>query len=327
MAASDDDLLDQRQWQELTSWTDERPSQAEAWALLTNGELPAAFLENVQSSRHAFLRKLQRPNDAANTLEPRWEWNNRFANLVSGRYTEILFANAYRGSIESHGLSLVPKADQRDWHDYWIDGDGGAFQLAINVKNAGVQFRQSAGFVGMDPSDTLPIATYKIFGSSGDESQLPLVYVYLVDWLLLPRLRSAYLDLLSEPERRVFRMITSFRGMPRDLEDSFIEATVAERVQKLTGSVGYDTGALGELPFRAISGARCKSIFYKNHVRSPYVFLQRMNTDPNVHVSVKAETIQFSLFVDDWLSSPGRRAELLAGLRRTTLMAIPDPPM
>jgi hypothetical protein len=122
-------------------------------------------------------------------------------------------------------------------------------------------------------------------------------------------------------------MVTSFRGMPRDLEDSFIEATVAERVRRLSKAVGYDLHSLTELPFRAISGARCKAIFYRYHGRSPYVFLQRMNTDPNVHISVNSETIHFKRFIETWLSSPNRRAELLSGLRHTSVMAIPDPPM
>jgi hypothetical protein len=318
--------FDQRQWQELTTWTEKAPSLAEAWTLLTTAELPAAFLAAVHTSSHQFVRQLQRSKESVE-LEPRKEWNNRFANLVSGRYTEILFANAYKSAIEARGLSLIPKQDKRDWHDYWIDGDGGDFQLAINIKNAGVQFRQAASFVGMDADDTLPIATYKIFGSSGDETQLPLVYVYLVDWTLLPRLRSSYWDLLNEAERRLFQMTARFKGMPRDLEDSFIEATVADRVQELSASVGYDVRALRELPFRAISGARCKSIFYKDHGRSPYVFLQRMNTDPNVHVSVKSETIHFNQFIERWLSSRERRVELLTGLRHTSVMAIPDPPM
>jgi hypothetical protein len=260
-------------------------------------------------------------------VEPQKRWNNRFANLVSGRFTEILFSLAFRKGIEALGLALVPTFEKRDWHDYLIEGDGGRFRLAVNLKNAGVQFRDAQSFVGMAPEDTLPIATYKIFGSSAKEDQLPLIYVYLVDWTLIPRLRRAYWDALSPSERRVFQLITSFKGMPRDLEDAFIEATVADRIEALTVGVGYDPGRLAELPFRVISGARCKAIFYRNHDRSPYVFLQRMDTDPNVHVSVRAETLQFAEFAERWLGSPQRRQELLAGLRKTAPMEIPDPPL
>ena len=324
--AAEPQSLDQKQWQELTTWREAAPTLADAWTLLSSAELPTSFLEIVRASSHEFVRKLRRSDNVA-ALDPRREWNNRFANLVSGRYSEILFAKAYSSSLKAHGLSLLPKHDQRDWHDYWIDGDGGNFQLAINIKNAGVQFRLARNFVGMDPDDTLPIATYKIFGSSGDETQLPLVYVYLVDWSLLPRLRCAYWNLLNETERRLFQLAACFKGMPRDLEDGFIEATVADRVPGLSAGVGYEVGALADLPFRAISGARCKSIFYKDHGRSPYVFLQRMNTDPNVHVSVKSETIHFNEFIETWLSTQQRRADLLVGLRHTSVMAIPDPPM
>jgi hypothetical protein len=318
--------LEQRQWQDLTTWTDETPTLAEAWSVLSNDQLPAVFLDAVNASQHVFVRQLRRSSQTTG-LERRREWNNRFANLVSGRFTELLFDNAYRARLESLSLKLVPKVNRRDWHDYWIVGDEEAFQVAINVKNAGVQFRQAATFVGLDPDDTLPIATYKIFGSSGDESQLPLVYVYLVDWLLLPRLRSAYWDSLNDGERALFKMTASFRGMPRDLEDDFIEATVGGRLYQLTASVGYDIHNLTQLPFRAISGAKCKSIFYTDHSRSPYVFRQRMNTDPNVHVSVRSDTLQFDEFIARWLSTSNRRAELLAGLRQSSLMTIPDPPM
>ena len=34
------------------------------------------------------------------------EWNNRFANLVSGRFTELLFESAYQRPLEDVGLEL-----------------------------------------------------------------------------------------------------------------------------------------------------------------------------------------------------------------------------
>ena len=326
--------LDQPAWQRLTTWDGGPPRLDEVWALLSSPDLPGKFQTTLRESRHTFIQQLRRamPGGPAAggpiaTVEPRKEWNNRFANLVSGRFTEILFSMAYRPLIESRRLTLVETVERRDWGDYLIRGDDGQFQLAVNTKNAGVQFRGAEQFVGLPPEDTLPIATYKIFGSSVTEEQLPLVYVYLVDWTLIPRLRPAYWQSLNSVERRLFRLGTTFKGMPRDLEDCFIEATVADRMERLAMGVGYDVNALAELPFRAISGARCKAIFYREHGRSPYVFLQRMNTDPNVHVSVRSETMQFGDFVDTWLSTPETRAELLVGLRRTTTMAIPDPPM
>jgi hypothetical protein len=81
------------------------------------------------------------------------------------------------------------------------------------------------------------------------------------------------------------------------------------------------------LPFQAISGRRCQRIFYINHRRAPYVYVQRMNTDPNVHVSVSAETTHFARFIDLWLSDTSRRHKLLVGLAQTEPFAIPDPPV
>lgn len=324
----DGDGLDQAQWQTLTTWDGPDMYIGEAWALVSNADLPAAFQEAVRASQHVFIQRMRRPGqDASAKLQRQKRWNNRFANLVSGRFTEILFSAAYGSAIAACGLNLRQKANLRDWHDYLIEGDGGAFQLAINVKNAGVQFRKASEFVGMPPEDTLPIATYKIFGSSAREEQLSVIYVYLVDWTLIPRLRRAYWNALSNSERQLFQVITTFKGMPRDLEDRYIEATVGQRIDALSVSVGYDLRALAELPFRAISGARCKAIFYRNHGRSPYVFLQRMDTDPNVHISVTHETVHFTDFVRDWLADPRRRVDLTHGLIRTAWLAIPDPPV
>lgn len=326
--------LDQAAWQELTTWPGADPTAGDAWAILSSPNLPTRFRQALEASQHAFVRQLRRSAPGAGLfavpegppIERRKSWNNRFANLVSGRFSEILFDRAYRGPLEKLGLDLTPTVERRDWHDYLISGVR-SFNLAINVKNAGVQFRQAAQFVGMAAEETLPIATYKIFGSSAKQEQLPVIYVYLVDWTLISRLRRAYWESLGYEERRLFRLATTFKGVPRDLEDCLIEATVADRVDALAASVGYLLDSLEELPFRAISGARCKQIFYTKHERSPYVYLQRMNTDPNVHIGLTEDTTHFSALIQEWLSSPDARSQLITALHRTAQMAIPDPPI
>jgi hypothetical protein len=259
-------------------------------------------------------------------MEPRG-WNNRFANLVSGRFTEKLFYETYVARLEELGLFLAETTAEHDWLDYLITDRSGEFSLGINVKNAGVQFWSASDRVGLQPDDTLPIATYKIFGSTKKEGHTPLIYVYLVDWSLLPKLRTAYWSNLNDVEREVFRLMTSFRRIPRRLEDSFVECTVTDRLTSLYLDVGYGSGKLTELPFRAISGRLCQRIFYNNHERAPYVYVQRMNTDPNVHVSVSQETIHFSEMIDRWLASPKRRSALLRGLDETESFEIPAPPI
>lgn len=211
----------------------------------------------------------------------------------------------------------------RNFLDYRI-ADDGAFELAINLKNAGVQYRDSKKWVGLDPADTLPIATYKIFGSELAGIP-PLIYVYLVDWTLLERLRLAYWEALSENERQLFRVLACSRGVPRDVEDAFIECTVQERFDHLVASVDYDRDDLTDLPFRAISAGRCRRLFFDQHERSPYVYRQRMNTDPNVHISVAAETLPFATFVGRFLATPAGRDGLLRELSTTKQVTIPAP--
>ena len=316
--------LDQKSWQALTTWAGNPPVFNEAWELLIDGALPVAFHEDVLTLKHPFLRKLRL--GAESTMEAR-SWNNRFANLVSGRFSELLFHRTYADAVEAKGVHLTETTTKHDWLDYLLEEPSEGFTLGINIKNAGVQFETSQARVGLPPDDTLPIATYKIFGSTAKAGHIPLMYVYLVDWTLLPRLRASYWDNLNDRERLVFQLITSFKGMPRKLEDRFIECTVGDRLAALWTGVGYDENSLLQLPFQAISGRRCQRIFYLDHGRAPYVYVQRMNTDPNVHVSVSSETLHFADFIEQWLGTSTTRKALLVGLNRTELLPIPDPPV
>ncbi len=251
-------------------------------------------------------------------------WKIRFANLVSGRFTELVFQRAFGHVLIELGLTFQEETVLRNFVDYRVSEPAEPFEIALNLKNAGVQYRDSQRWVGLSPEDTLPIATYKIFGS--ETAQVPpLIYVYLVDWTLLDRLRTGYWQILSGPERETFALLTSAKEMPRDIEDSFIEGTVGDRLDKLMAHVGYGEKDLSLLPFRAISAGRCRQLFYDRHERSPYVYRQRMNTDPNVHISVKEETMAFSDFVELYLSTRDGRRNLLAELRRTTQVNIPSP--
>jgi hypothetical protein len=325
--------LDQAEWQLLTAWKEALPSYGSTWALLTDPQLPHNFRNLVLNLKHPVLRKLRQEAEAAfeisepPTMERASTWNNRFANLVSGRFTEKLFHETYGATLERLGLRLTETTAEHDWLDYLITEPSTDFILGINVKNAGVQFRLSTDRVGLSPDDTLPIATYKIFGSTKKEGHTRLIYVYLVDWTLLPKLRIAFWSSLNDAEQKVFRLMTSFRSIPRKLEDCFVECTVSDRLPTLYEGVGYTQDKLTQLPFQAISGRRCQRIFYNNHERAPYVYVQKMNTDPNVHVSVGTETTHFEVLIDQWLSSPESRSELMRGLDRTESFEIPDPPV
>lgn len=218
-----EDSIDQPKWQALTTWPGDvpAPSYSATWENLTDSRLPQTFVEAVQTIDHPFLGRLQREANAASHLvgEPVLErgktWNNRFANLVSGRFTERLFYQTYESELVQVGLALEETTAKRGWLDYLITDPADGFSLGINVKNAGVQFRAATERVGLTPEDTFPIATYKIFGSTVKETHVPLVYVYLVDWNLLARLRLAYWSALNEREKAIFRMMTSFKRFPR----------------------------------------------------------------------------------------------------------------
>lgn len=347
--------FDQRSWERATVWDGELPPPAAIWDALRGPSLPDVFREAVGGAarKRGVLRAglaqslasdgladrelmdaIRAETGVGNTAAgmaallgastERAVWKIRFTNLVSGRFTELLFEEAFRERLADVGLDLIEETAHRNFLDYRIIERDGDFALAVNLKNAGVQYRDSAKWVGLEPEDTLPIATYKIFGS--EVAAIPqLVYVYLVDWTLLERLRSAFWKALSEEERTAFRLLTSVRGLPREIEDAFIEGTVHERLRHFVDDVGYGGRDLEELPFRAISAGRCRRLFYDRHERSPYVYRQRMNTDPNVHISVKDETVPFGDFIERFLSTREARASLITELDRTTEVTIPAP--
>lgn len=348
--------FDQQHWKAITSWSDPSPAPADVWRMLNSPTLPQVFRESVRRGlssstllRAGLAQSLLKEGVLAEAVADRLNaqtavrhreetvrrllsekaspasWKIRFANLVSGRFTELVFLHAYAGPIEAAGLRLIEETAHRSFLDFRVvEPDPGDFSLALNVKNAGTQMRQAKEFFGLDPNDTLPIATYKAFGS--EQAPIPpLIYVFLVDWTLIQRLREAYWGGLSGDERGAFRLLTSIKDIPRNLEDSFISGTVDERLDSLLDDVGYED--LGALPFHAISAGKCHRIFYENHQRTPYVYIRRMDTDPAVHVSIKDETILFSEFITTYLSTREKREALLKGLARRTTLDVPDPPI
>jgi hypothetical protein len=350
--------FDESNWRVETRWTGSPPTPHGVWkafhahgvsewfrdrledrtagcALLQSGiaqglrEIGHSEGELLDRAREALGRAI-RPSTLARLLEADVEpssWKIAFTNLVSGRFTEIAFKNAYAEPLDLVGVELYEDVAARSFLDFRLTADDppDGFALSMNVKNAGRQMRQAQQFFGLTPEDTIPIATYKAFGAAAAPIP-PLLYAFLVDWTLLDRLRKTYWeDVLTEEERVVFRLLTSFKGFSRDLEDDFITATVDGRLAQLRRGVGYSEDA--ELPFRVVSAARCHAIFYEQHQRSPYVYVRRMNTDPNVHISVAAETLAFGDVIKNHLSTPRDRATLLEGLRRTKPMSIPDPPL
>lgn len=356
------DLGDQREWERAVTWQDDPPHPASVWELLASNEMPERFRAAVTASAgdrrvlkvglaHYYEAQGMDPDEVAQAMQGvtgrahqaqhvrgyladdglrKKSMNVRFANLVSGRFTECVFDRAYRSPLEAVGLVVTEGTSARDFLDFTLEKPDEGFGLALNLKNAGVQYRLAQDHVGLAPSDTLPLATYKIFGSA-DGVAMPLVYVFLVDWDLISKLRNAYWESLNERERDAFRMLASVRGSSEgfghDLEDAFIEGTIADRLEELLDLVGYDEDSLEELPFRAVSAARCRAIFYMDHRRSPYVYVQRFNTDPNVHVSISQETMHFTDFIDTYLTTQQARSRLLSDLARTRQIDVSDSPV
>ena len=94
-------------------------------------------------------------NTAPPATVERRSWNNRFANLVSGRFSELLFARTYNAMLGDKGLELRETTAEHDWLDYLIVQEAEKFSVGINVKNAGVQFETAQDRVGLAYERTL----------------------------------------------------------------------------------------------------------------------------------------------------------------------------
>lgn len=316
--------MDQAEWKTNAAWTESPPTLAGLWACIFEPSLPSAFRDHASrlAEAHPLLRRARREAEAGGrVLATLGEAKARFLNLPSGMFTEILFDRTHRDGLAAVGIDLLDNRSARSFIDYTLRSESPAgFRLPINTKNAGVPFRAAERYTGLRSEDTIPVAAYKAFGSEAAEPLL--LYVFLIDWDLLARLRSAYWSALREPERRVFRLLASAREMSRDLEDAFMDATVMVHFDELRAAVGY---ADVTPDFRVVSAARVRSFLLLKRERTPGVFVQQLGTEPAVHISVSAETTPMTTLIERHLATEAARSELLIGLRRTTVTEAPDP--
>lgn len=316
--------MDQSEWKANAVWAETPPTLAELWACLTERSLPQAFRDHAArlAEVHPLLRRARREADAGGALPSSLgEAKARFLNLPSGRFTEILFDRTHRIGLGDVGIDLQDNRAARSFIDFTLRSDSPTgFRLPINTKNAGVPFRAAERYTGLRSEDTIPVAAYKAFGSEAAEPLL--LYVFLIDWDLLARLRAAYWEALTDPERRVFRLLASARGMSRDLEDAFMDSTVMVHFDELRTAVGY---ADVTPDFRVVSAARVRSYLLLKRERTPGVFVQQLGTEPAVHISVSNETTPMTTLIERHLATEAARSELLVGLRRTTTTEAPDP--
>lgn len=316
--------MDQAEWKTNAAWTEAPPTLAGLWACIVEVSLPPAFRDHALrlAESHPLLRRARREAEAGGSvLATLGEAKARFLNLPSGMFTEILFDRTHRDGLAAVGIDLQDNRSARSFIDYTLRSESPAgFRLPINTKNAGVPFRAAERYTGLRSEDTIPVAAYKAFGSEAAEPLL--LYVFLIDWDLLARLRSAYWSALRAPERRVFRLLACAREMSRDLEDAFMDATVMVHFDELRAAVGY---ADVTPDFRVVSAARVRSYLLLKRERTPGVFVQQLGTEPAVHLSVSTETTPMTTLIERHLATEEERSELLVGLQRTTVTEAPDP--
>jgi hypothetical protein len=77
-------------------------------------------------------------------------------------------------------IRLLDQRERRTDTDYRLVNGQGRPLYRLNIKFHGAQFRNAKEYVGLDPSDCFPLATYKIKSALDKQDQEHLPYVFVV---------------------------------------------------------------------------------------------------------------------------------------------------
>jgi hypothetical protein len=100
--------------------------------------------------------------------------------LLLGTLAEQAFEAIYHRILGASEFRIDDYRESRNDTDYRVLNGGGRPLFRINSKFHGSLFRQAKDWVGLDPEDCFPLATYKIWGAKQKEEKENLPYLFLV---------------------------------------------------------------------------------------------------------------------------------------------------
>ncbi|HXF52713.1 MAG TPA: hypothetical protein VNK52_01195 [Hyphomicrobiaceae bacterium] len=149
--------------------------------------------------------------------------------LILGRAAELAFEDIYKTDVGTSEFSLDDYRRGRTDTDYRMLNGNGRPVWRINIKFIGSPFRKASEYVGLDPQDCFPLATYKIYAALQKQQAEHLAYLFLivhVPGLTAPSVGDGFAK--QEIEPLLDLLVSSIAGK-RDLEDRFADLQVRRR--------------------------------------------------------------------------------------------------
>lgn len=120
---------------------------------------------------------------AAATPKEQQRWKKgelMLGQLLIGTLAEQAFEAIYHRILSGSEFRIDDYRESRNDTDYRVLNGGGRPLFRINSKFHGSLFRQAKTWVGLEPEDCFPLATYKIGGAKLKEEKENLPYLFLV---------------------------------------------------------------------------------------------------------------------------------------------------
>jgi hypothetical protein len=149
--------------------------------------------------------------------------------LLLARAAEVAFEEIYKRDVGTTEFRLDDHRRSRSDTDYRMLNGGRRPVWRINIKFSGSLFRKAAGYVGLEPDDCFPLATYKIHAALQKQNTEHLAYIFLV--VNVPDLTAKSVgDQFPKKEiSTLLDLLVSPINGKRDVEDRFVDVLVHRR--------------------------------------------------------------------------------------------------
>lgn len=157
--------------------------------------------------------------------------------LLLARAAELAFEEIYKRDVGTTEFRLDDHRRTRSDTDYRMLNGNGRPVWRINIKFSGSRFRKSAAYVGLEPDDCFPLATYKIHAALQKQNTEHLAYIFLV--VNVPDLTAKSIgDQFPKKEiSTVLDLLVSSISGKRDIEDRFVDVLVHRRHPVFEGAL------------------------------------------------------------------------------------------
>jgi hypothetical protein len=149
--------------------------------------------------------------------------------LLLGRAAEIAFEEIYKKDVGTTEFRLDDHRRSRTDTDYRMLNGSGRPVWRINIKFFGSLFRKSMEYVGLEPEDCFPLATYKIHAALQKQDVEHLAYLFLV--VNVPDLTAKSIgdDFSKKEISTLLDLLVSPISGKRDIEDRFADLLVRKQ--------------------------------------------------------------------------------------------------